>query len=126
LLVEKGEDNMQDHRKLKVWHRAQEISVDVYRFTADFPVEERYGITSQLRRSAVSVGANIAEGSKRRSKADKVRVFNTSESEAAEAMSVLDLAVRLRFGRKEEAERLMTCYDELLAMLARLCEQVLA
>jgi four helix bundle protein len=116
---------MQDHRKLKVWQRAQEIAVDVYVFTADFPVEERYGMTSQLRRAAVSVGANIAEGSKRRSKVDKVRVFNTSESEAAEAMSVLDLAVRLRFGRKEEAERLMESYDELLAMLARLCEQIL-
>jgi four helix bundle protein len=71
---------MQDHRKLKVWNRAQEISVDVYLFTADFPPEERYGMTSQLRRAAVSVGANLAEGSKRRSKVDKVRVFNTSES----------------------------------------------
>jgi four helix bundle protein len=116
---------MQDHRKLKVWHRAQEICVDVYRLTADFPVEERYGMTSQLRRSAVSVGANIAEGSKRRSKVDKVRVFNTSESESAEAMSILDVAVRLRFGRKEEAERLIACYDELLAMLGSLCEKVL-
>ena len=117
---------MQDHRKLKVWNRAQEISVEVYLFTADFPVAERYGMTSQLRRAAVSVGANLAEGSKRRSKVDKARVFNIAESEAAEAMSILDLAVRLRFGRKEEANRLMKCYDELLAMLTRLCEQVLA
>ena len=116
---------MQDHRKLTVWQRAQELCVDVYRFTADFPLEERYGMTSQMRRAAVSVGANLAEGSKRRSKVDKARVFNISESEAAEAMSVLDLAVRLRFGRKEEAKRLMDRYDELLAMLARLCEQVL-
>src|SRR4051812_28591754 len=100
---------MQDHRKLKVWNRAQDVCVDVYRFTAEFPIEERYGMTAQLRRAAVSVGANLAEGSKRRSKVDKVRVFNTSESEAAESMSVLDLAVRLRFGRKEEAERLMKC-----------------
>lgn len=57
---------------------------------------------------------------------DKGRVFNIAEGEAAEAMSILDLVVRLRFGRKEEAERLIACYDELLAMLESLCEKVLA
>ena len=117
---------MQDHRKLKVWQRAQEKCVEVYLFSADFPVEERYGVTAQLRKSAVSVGANIAEGSKRRSKVDKARIFNIAEGEAAEAMSLLDLSIRLRFGRKEEAERLVACYDELLAMMTSLCEQVLA
>jgi four helix bundle protein len=117
---------MQDYRKLKVWQRAQEKCVEAYLFTADFPVEERYGMTAQLRKAAVSVGANIAEGSKRKSKVDKARIFNISESEIAETMSILDLAVRLRFGRKEEAERLIGCYDELLGMLESLCEQVLA
>src|SRR5437764_355533 len=116
---------MQDHRKLKVWQRAQEKCVEVYLFTADFPVEERYGMTAQLRKAAVSLGANLAEGSKRRSKVDKARIFNIAESEAAEAMSILDLAVRLKFGRKEEAQRLIGCYDELLAMLTSLCEAVL-
>jgi len=116
---------MQDYRKLKVWQRAQEQCLGVYLFTADFPVEERYGMTSQLRRAAVSVGANLAEGSKRRSKIDKARIFNIAESEAAEAMSVLDLAIRLRFGRKEEAQRLIAGYDELVAMLDSLCQQVL-
>jgi four helix bundle protein len=116
---------MQDHRKLKVWQRAQEQCVGVYRFTAEFPPEERYGMTAQLRKAAVSVGANLAEGSKR-SKTDKARIFNIAESEAAETMSILDLSVRLAFGRKTEAERLMACYDELLAMVASLCQQVLA
>jgi hypothetical protein len=58
---------MQDHRKLKVWQRAQEKCVEVYLFTADFPVEERYGMTAQLRKAAVSVGGNagvaVREGS---------------------------------------------------------------
>ena len=117
---------MQDHRKLIVWQRAQEKCVEVYLFSADFPVEERYGMTAQLRKAAVSVGANIAEGSKRKSKVDKARVFNIAEGEAAEVMSIIDVAVRLRFGRKEEAERLIACYDELLAMLESLCERVLA
>ena len=56
---------MQDHRKLIVWQRAQEKCVELYRFSADFPPEERYGMTAQLRKAAVSVGSNIAEGSKR-------------------------------------------------------------
>jgi len=117
---------MQDHRKLIVWQRAQEKCVERYRFSADFPPEERYGMTAQLRKAAVSVGSNIAEGSKRRSPVDKARIFNISESEGAETMSVLDLAIRLGFGRKAEAERLILSYEEVLKMLASLCEQVLA
>src|SRR5688572_4960535 len=108
---------MQDYRKLKVWQRAQEKAVEVYLVTADFPVEERYGMTAQLRRAAVSVGANGAEGSKRKSTVDKARIFNIAQGEAAETMSVLDLAVRLHFGRKEEAERLIAGYDELIGMI---------
>jgi four helix bundle protein len=117
---------MQDHRKLKVWQRAQEKAVEVYLLTADFPDEERYGMTVQLRKATVAVGANIAEGSKRKSKVDKARIFNIAQSEAAEMMSILDLAVRLRFGRTEEAERLIGCYDELIGMIESLCQQVLA
>ena len=117
---------MQDYRKLKGWQRAQERAVEVYLLTADFPVEERYGMTAQLRRAVVSVGANIAEGSKRKSKVDKARIFGISQGSGAEAMSVLDLAVRLRFGRKEDAERLIACYDELIGMIESLCQQVLA
>ena len=66
---------MQDHRKLLVWQRAQEKCVELYRFSADFPPEERYGMTAQLRKAGVAVGSNIAEGSKRRSAVDKARIF---------------------------------------------------
>ena len=114
---------MQDYRKLKVWRRAQQRCVEVYLFTADFPVEERYGMTSQLRRAGVSVASNLAEGSKRKSPVDKARIFNLAPGEAAEAMSRLDLAIRLRFGREADAERLVGA-DELLAMIASRCQQV--
>jgi four helix bundle protein len=65
---------MQDFRKLKVWERAQKACVRIYQLTADYPVEERYGLSGQLRRASVSVGANVAEGSKRRSNPDKKRL----------------------------------------------------
>ena len=58
---------MWNYRKLVVWQRARALAGDVYRVTDAWPIEERYGLTSQLRRAAVSVGANIAEGSGRRS-----------------------------------------------------------
>ena len=116
---------MQDHRKLRVWQRAQEIGVEIYLFSADFPAEERYGMTAQLRKAAVSVGANIAEGSNRVSKTDKARIFNIAQSEAAEAMSLLDLSDRLGYGQKAEAHRLVRIYDDLLGMIECLRQQVL-
>ena len=115
---------MQDFRKLRVWQRAQELCVQVYQYSADFPVEERYGMSSQLRKSGVSVGANLAEGSKRKSPTDKARIFNIAQSEAAEVMSILDIAERLRYGREDEARTLSGQYDELLGMIEALCQQI--
>ena len=115
---------MQDFRKLRVWQRAQETCVQIYLLTSEFPAEEKYGITSQLRRAAVSVGANLAEGSKRKSSADKARIFNLAEGEAAEAMSILDVAARLEYGPKGEARRFSAIYDELLGMIEALRQQV--
>jgi four helix bundle protein len=53
---------MGDFKRLDVWHKAQRLAATVYRLTADFPAVERYGLSSQIRRAAVSVTANIAEG----------------------------------------------------------------
>ncbi|MGH6914025.1 MAG: four helix bundle protein [Gemmatimonadales bacterium] len=57
---------MQPFRKLKVWQKAHALTLELYRITRAFPTEERYGLTSQVRRSAASVGANLAEGCVRR------------------------------------------------------------
>ena len=79
---------------MRVWQRAQELCVEIYLLTADFPPEERYGLTGQLRRAAVSVGSNIAEASRRASRPDKRRILNVAQSEAAELVSELDVACR--------------------------------
>jgi four helix bundle protein len=115
---------MQDFRKLRVWQKAQETCVEVYLLSADFPPEERYGVTAQLRRAAVSVSANIAEASTRVSDADKARILNISQGEAAEAMSVLDLADRLKYGPPGEALRFSRIYDELLGMIESLRQKI--
>jgi four helix bundle protein len=56
---------MRPHEKLEVWNRAVELVINMYKNTKDFPVDEKYGLTSQIRRAAISIPANIAEGSAR-------------------------------------------------------------
>src|SRR5256884_7330516 len=65
---------------LVVWRKAHELVLAVYSFTAAFPKQETYGLTLQMRRAAVSVPANIAEGFRRRGKADKARYMNMAEA----------------------------------------------
>jgi len=115
---------MQDFQKLRVWNRAQELCVGLYRFSADFPVEERYGITAQLRKAGVSVGSNIAEASQRRSPKDKARIINVSQSEGAEVMSLLDLTTRLKYGRKGGAAEFIDHYETLQRMIETLCQRI--
>lgn len=75
---------MRDFRELKVWHKAHKLTLDVYRATKLFPKEEMYGLTSQIRRAAVSIGANVAEGSGKNSKPDFARFLQIALGSASE------------------------------------------
>ena len=77
---------------LVVWQRAHELTLAVYRMTSCFPGEERFGLVSQMRRAAVSVPANIAEGFKKRSRPDKVRFYNISQDSLEELRYYLILS----------------------------------
>lgn len=66
-------------QELVVWQKAHELVLSIYRFSKDFPKSEMYGLTSQIRRAAISVPANIAEGFKKRGKADKCRFMNIAQ-----------------------------------------------
>ena len=83
---------MQDFRDLKVWQKAHEAVLQIYRATQSFPDTERYGLTSQIRRVAVSVPANIAEGSVRSSDADFARFLHIAIGSASEVDYCLLLA----------------------------------
>jgi len=115
---------MQDYRKLKVWHRAQDACVRVYKLTATFPPEERYGLTAQLRDAGVSVGANLSEGSKRATNADKARLWNVALGSCAELGSELDIALRLAYPGKDGTTALVDEYDQISAMISTLAEKV--
>ena len=74
------------------WQKAHEFVLNVYKATRDFPKEERFGLTSQFRRAAVSIEANIAEGYKKLGKADKLRFMNIAEGSLEECRDYMVLA----------------------------------
>jgi len=105
---------MRDHRKLEVFALADSLALRVYAITRKFPEDERYGLTSQIRRAAISIAANIVEGAARSSDADFCRLLTIAYSSARELEYEISLAGRLgyvpsaeRSGLREQASR--TC-----------------
>ncbi len=90
-------DAMRDYRKLRAFELADELALMVYQATQAFPKEEMFGLTSQLRRAAVSIASNIVEGSGRDSQADYLRFLNMAYSSASEACYQISLAKRLGY-----------------------------
>ncbi|MGC2150570.1 MAG: four helix bundle protein [Terriglobales bacterium] len=88
---------MHDFKDLKVWMKTHQLTVAVYRTTQKFPREELFGLTSQLRRSASSVGANIAEGCGRRSDAELTRFLHIARGSAVELENHFLLARDLNY-----------------------------
>jgi four helix bundle protein len=83
--------------RLAVWQKSIEYADCVYKMTKDFPADEGFGLSSQLRRSAVSVSANIAEGSSRSSRADMARFIEIAYGSLLESVTSLEIAKRQQF-----------------------------
>jgi four helix bundle protein len=113
----------QTFRDLMVWRKAHEFVLAVYRFTAAFPRQETYGLALQMRRAAVSVPANIAEGFRRRGKADKARFMNIAEGSVEECRYFLILAADLGYG---DTASLSAQLDEISRMLNAYASAILA
>jgi four helix bundle protein len=89
---------MRDYTKIEAWKITDDLAVSVYELTRDFPRDERYGIISQLRRAAVSVPTNIAEGSARESKKDYLHFLYIARGSLSEVQYLIHLAARLGYG----------------------------
>ena len=100
---------------LIVWQKAHKFVLSVYRLTSDFPKEEIYGLTSQIRRAAVSIAANIVEGFKKTGAADKIRYLNISQGSLEECRYYLILANDLSYG---STDILYEQIDEVAKLLA--------
>jgi four helix bundle protein len=105
----------QKFQGLIVWQKAHKFVLGVYSYTNQFPKSELYGLTVQMRRAAVSIPANIAEGYKRRTKPDKVRLFNIAQASLEECRYYLILAEDLGYG---ETTLLLDLSEEISKMLA--------
>ena len=88
---------MRDHTKLKAFVLADELAIGVHRETRSFPGEERFGLTHQLRKAALSIASNIVEGCARRTEADYVRFLDIAHGSAREVEYQLTVALRLGF-----------------------------
>ena len=97
---------MKDFRNLKVWERAHELTLELYRMTGRFPREELFGLTSQIRRCSASIGANIAEGCGKRGNAEFQRFLQIASGSASELDYHLLLAHDLNLITREHYHRI--------------------
>jgi len=113
--------NAQRFEDLIVWQKAHRFVLEIYQLTKRFPREETFGLISQLRRSAVSIPANIAEGFKKLGKADKLRFFNIAQGSLEESRYYLILAEDLHYANTkplktnlEEVSKLLHVYSKVI------------
>ena len=108
------------YRGLIVWKRARQLAVDVFRATMDDAFRRDFALRDQLRRSAVSVPSNIAEGSARGTNADSIRFFYFARGSLAELATQLDIAHEVGFVDGQDAAKWLRECDELGGMIRRL------
>jgi S23 ribosomal protein. len=117
---------MKDFRQLKVWEKSHQLALAVYSATKEFPKEELYGLTSQIRRASMSIPTNIAEGCGRNTEADFARFLQIAMGSASETEYQLILAHDLEFLPKDSYEKLHNDVEEIKRMLASLLEIIRA
>ena len=106
--------NSKRFEDVEVWRKAHAWVLGIYKFTEGFPKHELFGLTSQLRRAAVSVPANFAEGFKKRGLADKIRIYNIAQGSLEESRYFLILARDLQYG---DSNSLLRSAEEISKML---------
>lgn len=117
---------MRDYTKIEAWRLADDLTVAIYEASSSFPREEIYGLTSQLRRAAYSVPANIVEGSARESKREYLHFLHIARASLSEAQYFVHLAQRLTYRSKSDAAKLhaqtkqtFACLHGLIAAVQR-------
>ena len=105
---------------LRVWQTAQKLAVEIYRTTEHFPASERYSLSAQLRRAAISVSANIAEGNARRFRREYIQACYVARGSIAEVKSLLNPGFRLGFLAHPDYCALLEGYNNAGRMLQRL------
>ena len=108
---------LKSYQDLIVWQKSMDLTILIYEHTASFPKEEMYGLISQMRRAAVSISANIAEGQARNSTGEFRQFLGIAKGSLSELETLLILSQKLAFLTKENSEKLLRFSEEINKML---------
>ena len=115
---------LQSFRDLRVWQQSIGLVRDIYIVSAKFPKDERFGLTAQIRRAAVSVPSNIAEGYGRVSRGEYVNQLSVARGSLCEVTTLLDVSEQLGFASQEQLVHARDCASKVGGMLWRLMEKL--
>lgn len=108
---------MHNHKNLKIWQKSMDLTELIYKETAEFPQDEKYGLTSQIRRASSSIPSNIAEGSGRQGKKEFKHFLSISLGSSYEVDTQIELAKRLSLINSEKAEAILKELDQIEKMI---------
>ncbi len=108
---------VESYKDLIVWQKSMELVIKIYKLTNLFPIEEKYGLVSQMRRSAVSIPSNIAEGKMRSSRKDYRNFILNALGSGAELETQLEISRRLEFVNNENLNKINSLLSEVMKML---------
>ena len=111
------EKKPQNYKDLVVWQKGIELAKIVYRLSAKFPGEEKFGLVAQIRRAAISIPSNIAEGQARHTTGEFIQFISHAEGSVAELSTQLILATELQFSSSDDAEAALELTEHLRRML---------
>ncbi len=112
------------YKELIVWQKAKALAAAIYKATEEFPTSERYGLTGQLRRAAVSVASNIAEGQGRNTTGEFLQFLGHARGSLLELQTQLDISLELKFLSEAEFNNLEGLSGEVLGLLNLLMESL--
>lgn len=115
---------MKNYKDLKVWQKSFELSWSVYELTKNFPEEEKFSLTSQIRRSAISIPSNIAEGSGRYSDKEFIKFLYIAKGSANELETQVLIAEKAKYLTSQKSKALQNSLSEILKMLSALIKSI--
>jgi four helix bundle protein len=112
------------HKNLDVWMKSIELVSEIYKLTTNFPREEQFGLTSQIRRAAISIPSNISEGIARASNLETIRFLYIARSSLVELDTQNEIAINLDYLKNSEIDNLKEQVNHTFAMLSKLIQKI--
>ena len=109
-----------NHKNLETWKQSMNLVSEVYKLTMDFPKEELFGLSSQMRRSSISIPSNISEGSSRESANERRRFYEIARSSLVELDTQMEISLLLKYINQNESEKFSKLINHLFALLTKL------